>query len=44
MIQIAAAAISPGNSDDLAIDKYGEMVDVNAWMYYGIALEKNILI
>ena len=43
MIQIAVA-ISPGNSDDLAIDKYGEMVDTNAWMYDGIALEKNILI
>ena len=40
MIQIAAAAISPGNSDDLAIDKYGEMVDVNTWMYDGIAPEK----
>ena len=44
MIQIAAAAIRPGNSDDLAIDKYGEMVDMNAWMYNGITLEKNILI
>ena len=43
MIQIAVG-ISPGNSDDLAIDKYGEMVDMNAWMYNGIALEKNILI
>ena len=40
MIQIAAAAISPGNGDDLAIDKYGEMVDMNAWMYDGSALEK----
>ena len=40
MIQIAAAAISSGNSGDFTIDQYGQMVDVNAWSNDGDGLEK----